>query len=197
MPKSTKSTIRARLILSKVDSRALRLNVGFLLKEGVGHSRDFPFDEPLVQVSEDLSVHNLGGSVSFTRTPQGLYAQGRLTATVDNTCVRCLEPFDQVVSARLAELCHYPPENAPPDSLTVSDDAHIDLTPVVREDFFLSIPMHALCRPDCKGLCPQCGANWNEGPCDCRDDTLDPRLAPLDAYRRLLKPDDDKEVPHN
>jgi uncharacterized protein len=94
----------------------LRLNVGFLLKEGIGFSREFTFDEPEVRVADDL---------------------------------------------------------------TISDDVHLDLTPVVREDFLLSIPMHALCQPDCKGLCPQCGANWNEGPCDCRDEQIDPRMQVL------------------
>jgi uncharacterized protein len=196
MPKSSPKSNSVRNTLSKVSSRVLRLNVGFLLKEGVGYSRDFRFDEPVVQVADDLTVHDLSGTVTLTRTPQGLYAQGRLTGTVDHECARCLEGYDQTVSARLAELYHYPPESAPPDSLTISDDVHLDLTPVVREDLLLSIPMHALCRPDCKGLCPQCGANWNEGPCDCRDETIDPRLAPL---ARLLKPDedDDQEVPDN
>jgi uncharacterized protein len=194
MPKSSPKSVSVSNTLSKAGSRVLRLNVGFLLKEGVGFSREFGFDEPVVQIADDLTVHNLGGTVTLTRTPPGLYAQGRLTATVDNECARCLEDFDQPVSVRLAELYHYPPESAPPDSLTISDDVHLDLTPVVREDFLLSIPMHALCRPECKGLCPQCGANWNEGPCDCRDETIDPRLAPL---ARLLKPDDDKEAPDN
>ncbi len=193
MPKSSLNPNIVSNTVSKVGGRVLRLNVGFLLKEGVGYSREFSFDEPLIQVSNDLIVHNLGGSVTLTRTPQGLYAQGRLTATVDNECARCLDPYDQLVSVRLAELYHYPPESAPPDSLTISDDVQLDLTPVVREDFLLSIPMHALCRPDCKGLCPQCGANWNEGPCDCREDNIDPRLAPL---ARLLKPND-KEAPAN
>lgn len=180
--------------LSKVGSRVLRLNVGFLLKEGVGYSRDFTFDEPVVQVADDLTIHNLRGNVTLTRTPQGLYTQGRLTASIDYECSRCLEGFDQVVSVRLGELYHFPPESAPPDSLTISDDVHLDLTPVVREDFFLSIPMHALCRPNCKGLCPQCGANWNEGPCDCREEAIDPRLAPLAS---LLRRADDKEAPDN
>jgi uncharacterized protein len=157
----------------------LRLNVGFLLKEGVGFSREFTFDEPEVRVADDLTVHNLRGVVTLTRTPQGLYAQGHLRATLDYECSRCLTRFEQPVSVRLAELFHYPPESAPPDSLTISDDVHLDLTPVVREDFLLSIPMHALCRPDCKGLCPQCGANWNEGPCDCRDEQIDPRMQVL------------------
>lgn len=194
MPKSSAKSISVTNTLPKVSSRVLRLNVGFLLKEGVGYSREFTFDEPIVQVADDLTVDNLAGRVSLTRTPQGLYAQGRLTATIDYECSRCLENFDQPVSVRLAELYHFPPESAPPDALIVTDDAHLDLTPVVREDFLLSIPMHALCRPDCKGLCPQCGANWNEGPCDCRDDAIDPRLAPL---AKLLKPDDDKEAPAN
>jgi uncharacterized protein len=192
MPKSSAKSTSVTNTLPKVGSRVLRLNVGFLLKEGVGYSREFTFDEPIVQVADDLTVNNLAGSVTLTRTPQGLYAQGRLTATVDYECSRCLESFDQRVSVRMAELYHFPPESAPPDSLIVTDDAHLDLTPVVREDFLLSIPMHALCRPDCKGLCPQCGANWNEGPCDCRDDAIDPRLAPL---AKLLKSDDDKEAP--
>jgi len=194
MPKSSHKSNSVTSVQSKAGSRVLRLNVGFLLKEGVGYSREFTFDEPFVQVADDLTVHNLAGSVTLTRTPQGLYAQGRLTGTVDNECARCLDHYEQPVSVRLAELYHYPPESAPPDSLTISDDVHLDLTPVVREDFILSIPMHALCRPDCKGLCPQCGANWNEGPCDCRDEAIDPRLAPL---ARLLKPtdDDDKEAP--
>ena len=92
---------------------------------------------------------------------------------------------------RLTELYHYPPESAPPDSPTIGVDVHLDLGPEVREDFLLSIPMHAVCRPDCKGLCPQCGANWNEGPCDCREEQIDPRLAVL--AQLLNRPDPEQE----
>jgi uncharacterized protein len=177
-------------LVPKLASRVLRLNVGFLLKEGIGYNRDFPFDEPLVALDEDLTVADLHGTVNLTRTPQGLYAQGLLRATVAQTCARCLTDLNQPVSSRLGELYHYPPESAPPDSLVVSDDHHIDLTPVVREEFILSIPLQPLCRPDCKGLCPQCGADWNEGPCDCPPDDIDPRWAGLAG---LL----DKEPPQN
>jgi uncharacterized protein len=166
----------------------LRLNVGFLLKEGIGHSRDFPFDEPVVQVADDLTVHNLHGTVSLTRTPQGLYAQGQLRATVDHECSRCLTAIEQPVSVRLSELYHYPPESAPPDSLMVSDDAHLDLMPIVREDFLLSVPLQSLCRSDCKGLCPQCGMNWNEGPCDCQSEEIDPRWAGLAGLLKEVPP---------
>lgn len=165
--------------LIKLASRVLRLNVGFLLKEGIGYSRDFLFDEPMAAFTDELTVHDLRGTVNLTRTPQGLYAQGRLTGLVDHQCSRCLTDMAQPVSARLSELYHYPPETAPAEALTISDDAHLDLTPVVREDLLLSVPMHALCRPDCKGLCPECGADWNEGPCDCPSDEIDPRWAGL------------------
>jgi uncharacterized protein len=150
-----------------------------VLKEGIGFSREFTFDEPEVQVADDLAVHGLRGTVTLMRTPQGLYAQGRLQATTPGECNRCLISFQQSVTSRISELFHYPPENAPEGELAVGDDIHIDLAPLVREDMFLSIPIQLLCRPDCKGLCPQCGQNWNDGPCDCADDSGDPRLAVL------------------
>ncbi len=177
--------------LTKLASRVLRLNVGFLLKEGFGYTRDFPFEEPQVAVADDLTVADLRGHMSLSRTPQGLYAQGLLRATVAQVCARCLIDIHQPVQSRLGELFHYPPENAPPDSLLVSDDHYIDLAPVVRDEFILSIPLQPLCRPDCKGLCPQCGANWNDGPCDCPSEATDPRWAGL---ADLL---DDKEPPAN
>ena len=165
--------------LYKTGNQILRLNVGFLLKEGIGYSRDFEFDEALVQVADDLLVSRLRGSVNFTRTPQGLYAHGALRATVRSECARCLAEIDQAVSSRISELFIYPPEDAPEGALTVGDDVHLNLAPMAREDMLLSMSMHALCRPDCKGLCPQCGQNWNEGPCDCTEEKGDPRLAVL------------------
>ena len=157
----------------------LRLNVGFLLKEGIGYSREFTFDEAEVHVADDLTVTRLQGAVTFSRTPQGLYAQGRLQAFSHEQCVRCLIDVDQPLSWKIGDLFFYPPENAPQDALTVGEDVHIDLAPLVRENMLLSKPMRILCRPDCKGLCPNCGQNWNEGPCDCREENGDPRWAAL------------------
>lgn len=162
----------------------LRLNVGFLLKENVGYSREITFDEAVVDVADDLSVNRLAGSITLTRTPQGLYVQGRLKAITQSECVLCLTPLEQPVTCRLSEIYHYPPEKAPADSLVIPEDMNVDFAPLVREDMLLSIPMRQLCRPDCKGLCPTCGKNWNEGPCECQDEPGDPRLAEL---KKLLK----------
>ena len=58
-------------------------------------------------------------------------------------------------------------------------DDQIDLNELVREQFYLALPMKPLCREDCRGLCPQCGVNWNTGTCECGSGWEDPRLAPL------------------
>jgi len=59
------------------------------------------------------------------------------------------------------------------------DGKTIDLDPLVREQVLLALPMHAVCRDDCKGLCGTCGQNLNEGECGCARSQVDPRLAVL------------------
>lgn len=112
-------------------------------------------------------MRQLHGRISLTRTPQGLYAQGHLRAVAPAECVRCLTPFEQPVSSRFGEMFHYPPERAPAEALLIPDHMNLDFAPLVREDMLLSLPMRQLCRPDCKGLCPICGQNWNEATCAC------------------------------
>lgn len=142
-------------------------------------------DEPQLAIAEDLTVNALRGSIALTRTPQGLIAQGRLTASLPSECVRCLTPVQQPVTSKFTELYHFPPETAPADGLVIPEDMNLDFSPVVREDMLLSVPMHVLCKPDCKGLCPVCGQNWNDGPCEHMqaEPPVDPRFAEL---RRLL-----------
>ena len=150
-----------------------------MLKEGIGYSREVVFEEPKVQVADDLIVNHLHGTVTFTRTPQGLYAQGAVQAKIDEQCVLCLTAVQQTLTSKISDLFIYPPENAPEDALTVGDDAHLDLAPLVRENMLISKPIRILCRPDCKGLCPNCGQNWNEGPCSCQDESGDSRWSKL------------------
>ncbi|MCS6910875.1 MAG: DUF177 domain-containing protein [Anaerolineales bacterium] len=161
----------------------LRLNVGFLLRESVGYSREILLDEPHLAIAADLTVEDLRGSLTFTRTPQGLYVSARLQARTTVECSRCLVEFAQTVFSSFSELYHYPPESASPGDSLIPEDMNLDFSAVVREDMLLSLPLQPLCRSDCKGLCPNCGQNWNERPCDCPTDKGDPRLAVL---KRLL-----------
>ena len=57
--------------------------------------------------------------------------------------------------------------------------SYLDLGAICWEEFVLALPVNPLCRPDCKGLCPQCGANLNDGPCQCAPEEGDPRMAVL------------------
>jgi uncharacterized protein len=70
----------------------------------------------------------------------------------------------------------------------VGEDGMIDLAPLVRELSLLALPIKVLCRPDCQGLCQECGANLNLGDCGCAENEIDPRLAALGS---LLKNDGD------
>lgn len=141
-----------------------------MLKEQAGYSREIPIDEPEAAIADDLVVRQLHGLITLTRTPQGLYAQGHLRASAPAECVLCLTRFEQPVSCRFGEMYHYPPEKAPAEALIIPEHMNVDFAPLVREDMLLSMPMRQLCRPDCKGLCPICGQNWNEAPCGCEPD---------------------------
>ncbi len=171
------------------NDRALRVNVGFLLKETAGYSREILYEASALTLGDDLLARDLDGAVLFTRTHEGLLSQGRIRADVECECVRCLSTAVQSVTADFQELWYYPPEKAPEDAeWIIGEDANLDLAPLVREHFLLGIPIQVLCRPDCRGLCPHCGKDLNAGPCDCEEDTTDPRLTSL---RSLLNTEAD------
>ncbi len=165
----------------KTDNRLLRLNVGFLLKEGAGYSREFTFDEPNTLCAQDVTIHHLEGRLRLTRTPQGVVLQGMLRAQTSVECVRCLTPCEWPIEVPFEELflLSTNPEASPP--YVIDEGGFIDLTPIVREEGILAVPIQVLCKPDCQGLCPQCGQNRNEGSCDCDQEQIDPRLASLRA----------------
>ncbi len=166
---------------ANLNSHPLRLNVGFLLHEGIGYNRTFDFDYPNVQVGDDLDVNDLRGSIRMTRAVQGLYAHGQLTAVARAECVRCLNPYGQPLDIELDDLFVYPPSKAPEPLLAVPETGLLDLSPLVREYMLLDFPIQPLCRPDCRGLCPECGANLNETTCGHAQAPADLRRAPLRA----------------
>lgn len=166
----------------------LRLNVGFLLHQGVGTYRSFEFNHAHVRLAADLAVSDLKGSVRMSRTAQGLYADGRLGAHATVECVRCLEPFEQDLDVEVHDLFVYPPSQATDPLLTIPETGILDLNPLLREYLLLDVPLRPLCRPDCKGLCPICGKDLNTGPCEHPAVEIDPRLS---ALRTLLTGPDD------
>lgn len=159
----------------------LRLNVGFLLKQSVGFSRTFDYELQDTRLSEDLRVSRLVGSVRLTRTAQGIYVTGQLTARLPQSCVRCLTPFDLNVTIQFEDLYVYPPERAEEDILAIPETGVLDLTPLAREYILLEIPIQPTCKANCLGLCPVCGLDRNENPHEHEDVRIDPRLSALKA----------------
>lgn len=164
----------------------MRLNVGFLLHENVGFSRVFDFDHTGLRVGDDLELHTLDGSLRFTRTGQGLYSKGRLRGTTPLQCVRCLTTYNQPLAANLDELFVYPPGPPAEPALRIPETGILNLNPILREYFLLAIPIRPVCRPDCRGLCPECGVNWNESDCEHRRDEPDSRRAALASLAASL-----------
>jgi uncharacterized protein len=122
---------------------------------------------------------------------------GRVQTTLELPCSRCVEPFklsvDSSFDLRYLPRSHNVGEGereVEEDDLSTSfyEDETIDLGQLMREQFYLALPMKPLCREACRGLCPQCGTNLNRGTCDCRRDWEDPRLAPLKALKQADTP---------
>jgi uncharacterized protein len=110
------------------------------------------------------------------RVPEGIVVRGTLGAAWTAACSRCLEPISGQVTVHVDELFETTPLEG--ETYLLEEDV-IDLDPMVRDALLLELPLAPLCRPDCAGLCPSCGANRNVERCDCVTDEPDPRWAAL------------------
>ncbi len=140
---------------------------------------------------EPLIPHDfrLSGTVDPETGGGGATFRGRVEGRVELSCSRCLDRFDFPVQRDF--FLTFVPEPfdefapvEPEESLFHAPGGRADLDAVVREQIWLSLPLKPLCRPDCRGLCPTCGANRNRIECGCRVEQIDPRLAPLLRFRR-------------
>jgi uncharacterized protein len=172
----------------------MRFNVAQLLKEPVGSTRKYHLAEDIqVLDGEVILTHPIEGAIRLIHTTEGVLVSGQLHTEVELTCSRCLESFSTAVDFTLEEEFHptidihtgakLPSEDGE-DEATLIDDQHIiDLLEVMRQDILLALPSRPLCKPDCAGLCSQCGRNLNEGPCTCEQPLDDPRWEALRALR--------------
>ncbi len=126
---------------------------------------------------------------------QDIRLKGKLETSLEVPCARCLEPVVQEV-ARDFDLLYRPlGTDAGHEELSVTDaEAEIGyyqgegllLEDVLREQVLLAVPLKTVCREECKGLCPHCGKNLNDGQCGCAEQVEDPRWAALKEIRGKL-----------
>ena len=156
---------------------------------------EFDYDLTL-ETSEDTGSYLLGVGfpspmkVSGQITNTAGYMRMTLTTSVEYVaqCARCLSPVSGVFSLDLEKTVA--PRNLlgdldedKLDEFAIIEDGFLDMDEQLLEQLEMEFPMRFLCHEDCKGLCPKCGKNLNEGECNCDHTEIDPRMEPL---RKLL-----------
>jgi uncharacterized protein len=120
--------------------------------------------------------------LTLSSYPGGITAEGTVRAPWRGECRRCGGPVSGTVAAEVRE------RYAPRGGTDEDEDAYplagdeLDLEPLARDAVLLELPLAPLCSEECRGLCPQCGANWNVTTCECAP-AGDPRWSVLDALR--------------
>ena len=166
----------------------MQFNVAHLLKGTVGTSQIHNLDATFKPLDETGTTH-VQGLVQLMHVTDGVWVSGVLDSNAVCTCSRCLKDFSLALQLQLDET-YVPvvdintgapvplPDDADPD-FTIDDHHTLDITEAVRQSVIVAIPMKPLCQPNCKGLCPECGADRNTVQCTCRSTQGDPRWAAL------------------
>jgi len=165
----------------------------------VGMHRACEIAEPPIEDGELVCVQPITGSIGFTNSGSALILEGHVTTRVALSCSRCLAPMEAAIAAVVSEqfplVRHSGPYTRGSIAMVQEDDAPMagglftgplmNLTELLRQILLLELPSHPLHREDCLGLCPRCGHDLNEGPCDC---PVADALGPVGGLATLLEP---------
>ena len=155
----------------------MRFRVSQELHQPVGTEFSLELRERSLLLDDDAAVTNVQGDASLLRTDRGLLVTLRAAARLKGVCSRCLAPLELPIEIDFQEEfipvvdplsgTHIASDEAE-DSFVIDADLMLDLGEALRQYALMSMPGKPLCRPDCAGLCPNSGANLNEGPCACQ-----------------------------
>ena len=159
--------------------KPFRINVGFIAHEEIGRHHDFPFQFDKIVLENDFELRNLDGIVNIGRTPQGLVIQADFSAETTLGCVRCLTEFNHELDWQFTELYAFDQRSETDSGLILPEDGQIDLATLLYEYALLEVPISPICKPDCQGLCAECGQNLNEMDCGHGPEANDSPFAKL------------------
>jgi uncharacterized protein len=169
------------------------INVAGLLHEAPGVTRDVRLRDHYLNLGPEVELAGpLDADLRLHRTNRGILLRGRVRAPLRRTCARCTDPYVDEVSVEVDEefLPSLDPVTGQPVGAPSEDDAlvnridehhEIQLDAVLRDELMLTEPMVPLCRPDCPGLCTECGERLDRGDHAHGGPEIDPRLAGLAA----------------
>ena len=154
----------------------------------------YPFEsvltlEPMDVLSDEVRLTDIQLKGEMTGAGESVGVLGTVRASLTAHCARCLREVSQPLKAELDEVFVREADPESPDQRLL-DGHQIDLSGPAREALLLEMPMRLLCRKDCKGLCPVCGANLNEKSCDCPKG--EPKANPFAALSELFTSDDEE-----
>ena len=159
---------------------AFRIPVANLLRRP-GASRTVQVDGVLDDVrgpgAEVTTDQPISVDVVLERVSEGIVVRGAIGARWDAACSRCLVPVGGELAVQVGELYERQPLEG--ETYLLSDDDVVDLEPLIRDALLLELPAVPLCRPECRGLCANCGVDHNVETCDCDTAVPDPRWAAL------------------
>jgi len=171
----------------------IAFNVVGLLHEPPGATRDVRLRDHYATLGPDVELAGpLDADLRLQRTNRGILVRGELRAPLRRTCARCTDPYVEEVRVTVDE--EFLPAldlttGAPVRDVTTAEDValrlnehhEIVLDGIFHDELALTEPMHPLCRPDCPGLCVECGERLDRGGHAHGGEEIDPRLAGLAA----------------
>ena len=145
---------------------------------------DLGFDEQAE--TSLLFPNNIDADVEIQKFSDKYFVRVDLNTLAHYICDRCLDEFDHNFKATFQLIySKYSKDNFEDDEYRFlgESETEIDLSPDIRENMLLVLPMKHLCKETCRGLCPQCGMNLNDGTCECQQETIDPRWEKLKSLK--------------
>lgn len=168
----------------------MKIQVGGL-SEGV---HQFHFDVQPVEIGLGEEFSEVHADVALDKTPNQIALHVAVHTAAGFTCDRCTAPFASPVNASYR--MHYIWNDEDASQYDVAEvqiipqgSKIIDITEDVRQTVLIAVPLKLLCREDCLGLCPQCGTDLNQGPCDCKPVEMDSRWEKLRALQNRKSQD--------
>ncbi len=158
------------------------------LKDGI---HNFSFDEPIKNIGlEKPFIGNVLVDIELNKIHNQIVLNAKLTLNTNFDCDRCNKNFNSILNNeyKMVYLIGTKPEDSESINLTyLSAEADkIVLDNDLRDFALLTIPMKKLCKDDCKGLCPKCGKDLNNGDCGCSYEIIDDRWLPLKELKNKL-----------